>query len=126
MLLPYNRKSDHYEEKLDKITHGLKNLARELEIPIILTVKLLSFNHDSNDDPHPKLADLQLYGALSKDTTVVMALHRPDFYKCDEAISSSPNITELLIQKNAHERIGIAKIYFHPEKFKFVPFEETI
>lgn len=124
LLLPYDRTATDYEQKLDKITHSLRNLARELELPIILMVE--TPRHKPEDGgPKPRLSELKQYGALEKDADLIIFLHRPDYYECNENDDSRRNIVELLVLKNTHGGIGTVEICFHPEKLKFMPLEEN-
>lgn len=123
LLLPHDRATDRYEQKLDEITHGLRNLARELELPVILTAEIPRYESEDGN-PEPRLSELNQYGALEKDADLIIFLHRPDYYECDENDDSRRNITELFVLKNTHGGIGTVEICFHPEKLKFMPLEE--
>lgn len=128
ILLPYNKTAYDYTSQLDAATHGLKNLARGLKIPIIITTDLP--RSDTNDAPRPSLADLKPYGSLEKDASIVIFLHRPDYYASGTTDNPSEldeiprNITELIIAKNTHGPITTTEIYFHPDKLKFIPIED--
>lgn len=133
LLLPYNRESADYEQQLDSITHGLKNLARELKLPIFLMVSIPCYDAENarNSDPTPTLVDLKQYGSLEKDANVVIFLHRPGYYYDDYDISADElnevkrNIVELVIRKNNNRGpMATVEIYFNPDKLKFVSLEE--
>lgn len=128
MLLPYNQTAN-YESQLDIATHGLRDLARELKIPIIIMANLPHYDDDNN--PRPSLADLKSYGSLEKDASIVIFLHRPN-YSTPEIINDqneldeiSRNITDLIIAKNTHGPITTTEVYFHPDKLKFIPIEDS-
>lgn len=134
LLLPYNRESASYEQQLDSITHGLKNLARELKLPIFLMVSIPCYDAENakSSDPTPTLADLKQYGSLEKDANVVIFLHRPSYYydydydfSADELDEVKRNIVELVIRKNNNRGpMTTVEIYFDPDKLKFVSLEE--
>ncbi len=130
MLLPYNRSSSDYEQKLDETTHGLRELARELKIPIIVGVKLPDYDDSKKIDPKPNLADIQQYGSLEKDASIIAFLHRPSYYKnvfevCDELDEVKDNIFELIIEKSIHGSMGTEEIYFDSDKQGFMSLEEN-
>lgn len=128
MLLAYNRTSSDYEQKLDEVTHGLRKLARELKIPIILAVKLPDYDDGKRSDPRPNLTDLQQYGSLEKDASVIAFLHRPTYYEndfdtSDELDEVKDNIFELIIEKSTHGSLGTEEIYFDSDKQRFTSLE---
>lgn len=129
MLLPYNRKASDYEQKLDEVTHGLRNLARELKIPIIVAVKLPDYDDKKKNDPRPDLSDIQQYGSLEKDANVIILLHRPAYYyeynldACDELDKVKDNLFELIVAKSTHGSIAIEEIYFDSSKQGFISLE---
>lgn len=123
LLLPYDHTSSDYEQKLDEITHGLRDLARELELPIILMVEIPRYKHDGNDCK-PNLIDLKQYGSLEKDADIIIFLHRHSYYSLDDDDESDRNITELIIRKNAHGPMKTAKIRFDPNRLKFVSMQK--
>lgn len=131
MLLPYNRKSSDYEQKLDEVTHGLRELASELKIPIIVAVKLPDHDGKKKSNPRPSLADIQQYGSLGKDASVIAFLHHPNHYENDfdtrnELDEVKDNIFELIIEKNTHGSVGTEEIYFDSDKQEFSSLEEDL
>jgi len=74
---------DNRNGEVSKITRGLKLLAKELDIPILL-LSQLSRASEKRTNKVPMLSDLRDSGAIEQDADLVMFLHRPDYYKEDD------------------------------------------
>lgn len=115
--------SDRYKgnrvQEVTEISRGLKQLARELEIPVIALAQL-SRGVTGRDDPRPVLSDLRESGSIEQDADLVMFLHRPDYYKQNNDDFVPTNITELILAKHRHGPVGKVELYFHPELLRFM------
>jgi replicative DNA helicase len=69
-------------QQIGEITRGLKRLAKELGIVILLLVQL-NRALTQRADPTPQLSDLRESGDIEQDADIVMFLHRPVYYKPD-------------------------------------------
>jgi replicative DNA helicase len=83
-------------EEVSSITRGLKGLAKELKVPVLVLSQLT--RAPEREDRRPQLADLRESGAIEQDADVVMFSHRPNAFKPDEAPEERAK-TELLIAK---------------------------
>jgi replicative DNA helicase len=83
-------------EEVSSITRGLKGLAKELKVPVLVLSQLT--RAPEREDRRPQLADLRESGAIEQDADVVMFIHRPNAFKPDEAPEERAK-TELLIAK---------------------------
>ncbi len=110
-------------QEVTEISRGLKQLARELNVPVIALAQL-SRNVTSRDDPRPVLSDLRESGSIEQDADIVMMLHRVDYYHMNEDDYENTNITELLIQKHRNGSIGKIELYFHPELLRFMSLDK--
>ncbi len=119
--------SDRYAgnrvQEVTEISRGLKQLARELEVPVIALAQL-SRSVTGRDDPRPVLSDLRESGSIEQDADLVMMLHRIDYYHMNEEGYEPTNITELLIQKHRHGSVGKVELYFHPELLRFMSLDK--
>jgi replicative DNA helicase len=97
--------------EISQITRGLKNLARELGIPIIV-LSQLSRAVDRRDDKRPILSDLRESGSIEQDADVVMFLHRPD--------ENNRNEIELSVAKQRNGPTDTVKLIFLSEFTRFV------
>lgn len=70
---------DNRDQEIGKITRGLKRLAKELDVPIIL-LSQLNREVEKRTDRRPKLADLRDSGNIEQDADIVATLYRPNYY----------------------------------------------
>src|SRR5690606_42069763 len=85
---------ENRQQEISEITRGLKNLARELDVPII-AVSQLNRSLESREDKRPRLADLRESGAIEQDADIVMFIYRHDYYHPEDV--ESRGIAELHI-----------------------------
>lgn len=109
------RRYDNRVQEVSIISQSLKNLARELKIPV-LAVSQLSRAVEHRGEKKPQLADLRESGAIEQDADVVMFLYRPDN---DAALSSNIAQTKVLIAKHRNGRTGEIDLLFRGDRIKF-------
>ena len=117
------RQTGNRVQEVSEISRGLKQLARELEIPVVALAQL-SRNVTGRDDPRPVLSDLRESGSIEQDADLVMFLHRIDYYHMNEPDYQKTNITELIIGKHRHGPVGKIELYFHPELLRFMSLDK--
>ena len=114
LMVPTQTKSDNVVQQVTEISHSLKNLARELDVPV-LALSQLSRAVESRGG-RPRLSDLRDSGSIEQDADVVMFIHREDKYK-DE--SERTNIAEILIEKHRNGETGKVELFFNDKKATF-------
>ena len=114
LMVPTQTKSDNTVQQVTEISHSLKNLARELDVPV-LALSQLSRAVESRGG-RPRLSDLRDSGSIEQDADIVMFIHREDKYK-DEA--ERTNIAEILIEKHRNGETGKVNLYFNEKKATF-------
>jgi len=107
MLLPGGKSSDSMVHQVTEISRSLKNLARELDIPVLALSQLSRAVEQRGG--RPRLSDLRDSGSIEQDADVVMFIHRED--KGNEK-SDQTNIAEILIEKHRNGPTGRARLYF--------------
>lgn len=106
---------ENRQQEITYISSSLKNLARELEIPV-LALSQLSRAVESRQDKRPMLQDLRESGSIEQDADIVMFLYRDDYYNED---SLDPNLAELIVAKHRNGALGRIKFFFRKETTAF-------
>ncbi|HAX18309.1 MAG TPA: replicative DNA helicase [Actinobacteria bacterium] len=97
--------------EISEISRNLKNLARELKVPI-LAVSQLSREVEKRDNKRPVLADLRESGAIEQDADLVMFIYRDEYY--DEN-SKDAGTAEVIIAKHRNGPTGRINLRFSKE-----------
>lgn len=98
-------------QEISLISRSLKQLARELDVPVI-AISQLSRQVEARADKRPQLSDLRESGSIEQDADVVMFVYREDQYKED---SERKNIAEIIVAKHRHGPTGSVDLYFNKE-----------
>lgn len=115
LQLIHGRSQENRVQEVSEISQGLKNLARELKIPV-LAVSQLSRAVESRGTRKPQLADLRESGAIEQDADVVMFIYREDPENLQDVT--------LDVQKHRNGAVGEIKLMFIPERVKFYGMEK--
>ncbi|MBI2613300.1 MAG: replicative DNA helicase [Candidatus Levybacteria bacterium] len=111
-LVDPGRRYDNRVQEVSIVSQSLKNLARELKVPV-LAVSQLSRAVEHRGERKPQLADLRESGAIEQDADVVMFLYRPE-------TEITPTIqTKLLIAKHRNGPMGEVDLVFRGDRIKF-------
>lgn len=114
-----SRGGDNRVQEISEISRGLKQLARELNIPV-MALSQLSRAVESRPDQIPKLSDLRESGSIEQDADVVMFLYREDRVKPD---TPNKNIADVIIAKHRNGPVGKIQLYFQDNSTTFKSLE---
>lgn len=103
------------EQTVAAVSRGLKQMAKELEIPVV-AVAQLNRDVEKRGGQRPGLADLRESGAIENDADVVMLLFREDYYTNEP---KKPGICEVIIAKNRDGETGVVDMVFEKEFVRF-------
>lgn len=106
-LVDSEESRDSRQEQIAKISRRLKQLARELNIPVV-ALSQLNRAVENREDRRPRMADLRESGAIEQDADLVLLLHRPEYYDATD----QPGVAELIIAKNRSGATGSVKFAF--------------
>jgi len=121
LQLMEGRSTDNRVQEISEISRGLKNLAKELNIPI-LALSQLSRAVESRPDQIPKLSDLRESGSIEQDADVVLFLYREDRAKPD---TPNKNIVDIIVAKHRNGPLGKVQMYFEASSTTFKQLERV-
>jgi replicative DNA helicase len=114
-------RGDNRVQEISEISRGLKQLARELNIPLI-ALSQLSRAVESRPDQVPKLSDLRESGSIEQDADVVMFLYREDRVKPD---TPNKGIADVIVAKHRNGPVGKVSLYFEENSTTFKSLEKV-
>ena len=104
-------------QEISEISRNLKELSRELNIPI-LALSQLSRSVESRPDKHPIMSDLRDSGAIEQDADVIMMLYREEYYN-EDCSEEEKDTIEINIVKHRNGPVGRVTLFFDKSKMKF-------
>ncbi|CAN5123103.1 replicative DNA helicase [soil metagenome] len=120
-LVDPGRQYESRVQEVSVVSQALKNLARELSVPVLSASQLNRAVEHRGGDKKPQLADLRESGAIEQDADVVMFLYRPD------AEATGPNIpTKLLVAKHRNGATGEVDLLFRGDRIRFYGVEKHV
>ncbi len=108
-------KAESRQQEISMISRSLKELSRELEVPLI-TLAQLSRSVESREEKRPQLSDLRESGSIEQDADVVMMLYRPEYYF---PIDENKGKAEVLVVKHRNGATGTVELQFQGSMLRF-------
>jgi replicative DNA helicase len=130
-------------QEISEISRGLKQLAKELDVPVV-GLSQLSRQVEQREDKRPQLADLRESGSIEQDADIVLFIYRDEYYlkgqevempTPDEAAHSLDRVSkyedwkkkfedvagraEIIVAKQRHGSTGIVRVRFDGRTTKF-------
>ena len=119
------------EQEVSNISRSLKQLAKELNIPIIALSQLnrsVETRGDERRGKRPQLSDLRESGAIEQDADIVCFIHRPEYYlKASEDAEGNDirGLAEFIIAKHRSGSVGDVKLRFRSGFARFENWDDS-
>jgi replicative DNA helicase len=109
------------EQEIASISRALKNIAKELNVPVLALSQLSRSVETRGGDKRPQLSDLRESGSIEQDADMVMFLYRPEYYGLneDENGESTLGTGEVIIAKHRNGSLDTVKLKFIGRFTKF-------
>jgi len=114
LQLAHGRTRDNRVQEVGEISQGLKNIARELKIPV-LALSQLSRAIENRGEKTPQLSDLRESGSIEQDADVVMFLYRRD--------DDVPEAVNIKVAKHRNGPLADVDLFFRGDRIKFYGME---
>ncbi len=108
-------KAENRQQEISVISRSLKEISRELELPVI-TLAQLSRSVESREEKRPQLSDLRESGSIEQDADVVMMLYRPEYYFPTE---ENRGKAQVLVVKHRNGATGTIDLQFQGSLLRF-------
>jgi len=108
-------------QEVSFVSQGLKNLARELKIPV-LAISQLSRAVEQRGSKKPQLSDLRESGSIEQDSDVVMFLYQEE--ESEDLLDQNKRLVKLFIAKHRNGPIGEIDLMFRGDRVKFYGVEK--
>nr|WP_245576727.1 replicative DNA helicase [Eisenibacter elegans] len=109
------------EQEIAYISRSLKQLAKELNVPVIALSQLSRAVETRGGDKRPMLSDLRESGSIEQDADMVIFLYRPEYYDItqDESGNSTKDIGEVIVAKHRNGSLDTIPLRFVGKFTKF-------
>jgi len=143
LLQGTGRGNDNRVQEISEISRGLKQLAKELDVPVI-GLSQLSRAVEQREDKRPQLSDLRESGSIEQDADIVLFIYREDYYvkgvevemptpeeaatnperrqkyeEWDSKYQAVKGKAEIIVAKQRHGSTGIVRVRFDGRTTKF-------
>ncbi len=105
-------------QEVGQLSRGLKQIAREMNVPVIV-LSSLSRASEKRDDKRPVMSDLRESGDIESDADVGLFLYRSSYYASQSIDPDQPDEIEVIVRKNRNGPIGSVTLEYIPSVGQF-------
>jgi len=116
-LMRTSGRFENRNQEMSFISRSLKELAKELRIPVVGISQLSRAPEKGRREPKPQLSDLRESGAIEQDADVVLFIFRPEYYHPDD--ESLKGLAEVSIAKQRNGPTGSVTLAFRRDHARF-------
>lgn len=120
LLTSGSKRVQNREQEVADIARGLKNLSKELSIPV-LALAQLNRAVDARTDKHPFLSDLRESGSIEQDADNILFIHRAGYYDKNTA----DNTAEIIVAKQRNGATGTVTLQWNGKLTQFSNLENN-
>ena len=119
------------EQEVSMISRSLKQLAKELNIPIIALSQLnrsVESRGTDGQSKRPQLSDLRESGAIEQDADIVAFIHRPEYYGINQDENGMPTagMAEIILAKHRNGAVCDVNLRFLKEQARFADMDDSM
>ena len=114
-LMASGVRAENRVQEISYISRSLKQLARELRVPV-LSAAQLSRAVEQRQDKRPQLSDLRESGSIEQDADMVLFIYRDEAYNED---TDRPNQADIIVAKHRNGPTGTVTLFFRKEQTLF-------
>lgn len=121
-LMQSPRRNDNRVLEVQEITRGLKIMAKELRVPIIVCAQLSRGTETRGKSHRPGLSDLRESGSIEQDADIVLFLYREKYYdneKTDNEERADETRAECIVAKNRHGELRTIELHWDAQFTRF-------
>lgn len=122
-----SKNSGNREQEISQISRSIKEIAKELNVPIIALSQLSRSVEARGGEKKPILSDLRESGAIEQDADIVSFIYRPEYYGFmqDENGESNAGVGEIIIAKHRNGALANVRLRFIKEYARFDNFDNS-
>ena len=120
-LMSSGGKGGNREQEISNISRSIKEIAKELDVPIIALSQLSRSVETRGGDKRPMLSDLRDSGAIEQDADIVCFIYRPEYYQLTEWADGTPcnGQAEIIVAKHRNGSLKDVRLKFVGKYAKF-------
>jgi len=126
-LMRTSQRFENRNQEMSFISRSMKELAKELQIPVVGISQLSRAPEKGRKEPRPILSDLRESGAIEQDADVVIFIYRPEVYikSDDEEKASVKGLAEVDVAKQRNGPTDMTRLVFFEKYTRFANWERS-